>query len=80
MQILAVNCKTFFFQYSPLFHQKIFQECQHDLRKASMSTQVTELSLEEEEEVIEDDFDEMSTLKVCMYSNFVLEKNSCDLL
>ena len=44
-----------------------------------MSTQVTELSLEEEE-VIEDDFDEMSTLKVCMYSNFVLEKNSCDLL
>ena len=45
-----------------------------------MSTQVTELSLEEEEEVIKDDFDEMSTLKVCMYSNFVLEKNSCDLL
>ena len=39
-----------------------------------MSTQVTELSLEEEEEVIKDDFDEMSTLKVCMYSNFVLEK------
>ena len=38
-----------------------------------MSTQVTELSLLEEE-VIDDDFDEMSTLKVILIFNFVLEK------
>ena len=39
-----------------------------------MSTQVTELSLEEEEEVIEDDFDEMSTLKVCFLILFLKKK------